>query len=114
MNRIDRDAACAESGIRSFNYADGRDISIGFTWEDQQLVALRNIHFAMHAIDGYGLRVLESCMGTVDLAYRSNVTVSVPFECQDCKGIERRHENFVVHVVISHVVNRSGKQRVLA
>src|ERR1051326_3962976 len=75
VNRIDRDAAGPESGIRPFNDADRSDVSIRFTREDQQLVALRHIDFTVHPIDGDGLRVLQSRMGTLNLTNAGYVHV---------------------------------------
>src|SRR5207249_4463554 len=84
--RIYRDAAGTQTGVRSFDDADRSHISIGFAIKDQDLIALRYENFAVHSINGDGLRVLEPGVRTKNLPHRRHITIGVTTECQDGEG----------------------------
>src|SRR5207249_7228938 len=82
VQRIYSHAARAQAGVWSFDDSDRSRVSIRFTREDQDLVALRNENFAVHSIDSDGLRVLEPGVRTENFTHRRDVTVGVASESE--------------------------------
>src|SRR5262249_43489519 len=89
-------------------------ISISLALEDQDLVPLRDKDFPMYSIHCYGLRIEQSCTWSENLPHGGNIPIGVSAESEDRKRVERRYEDFVVHRIVRHVVNRAGKQSILS